>query len=129
MATTSGASALAARRPHADMASRSRWPTGHLLLTVVGQLSAFVWGEPRPARSGSAAAFSSAPLTSLDSRRRAEIAAITGPVAVDAHPAPTPPGDKRTAVAHYRALAEQVAYERRCAGAPGRQPRRATADA
>jgi hypothetical protein len=77
---------------------------------VVGQLTAFVWGEQRPA-----------PSASVDARRHVEIAGISGPVAAGAHPAPTPPVDKRSAVAHYRALADQVAREQRRTGVAGRQ--------
>lgn len=112
MATTSGAPALAGTRLRCVAGtSRSRRAAGDRLRSVVGQLTSFVWGEQLPALPGSGASTWSAPSTFADADR--ELAGLTGPVAPGAHPAPTPPGDKRSAVAHYRALAEQVARERR----------------
>ncbi|HEX5947365.1 MAG TPA: hypothetical protein VFY82_13855 [Acidimicrobiales bacterium] len=87
---------------------------------MVGQVNAFVWGEaqPTPPRPATAAGAPGAPgLPAADGRRRAEIARIAGPVAIGIHPAPTPPMDRRATLAHYRALAEQVARERRSTGA------------
>jgi hypothetical protein len=107
MTTTSGASALAlTRSAHAMDAPRPWRPARRRLLSVVGQLNAFVWGDARPSVPAS------------DDRRPAEIERITGPVATDAHTVPLPPVpvDKRSAVAHYRAMAEQVAHEQRVTG-------------
>jgi len=80
---------------------------------VVGHLTAFVWGEQQPA-----------PPAPVDARRYVELAGMSGPVAVGAHPAPTPPVDKRSAVAHYRALADQVAREQRRTGVADRPGQR-----
>ena len=116
MSTTSGASALAGRWPSATRAMRSWGPASERLRFVVGQLNAFVWGEAPPALPRSATA--GGPLAAHD-RRAAEIARIAGPVAAGAHPAPVPSIDRRSAVAHYGALAEQVARERRSTAAWG----------
>ena len=119
MATTSGASTLAAAGPPDAVVGPRPWsPARRRLHSVVGHLNAFVWGEAQPALPMSATAVGSPGLPAPDGRRRAVFARIAGPVAVGIHPAPTPPIDRRAAVAHYRALAEQVARERRSTGAP-----------
>ena len=118
MPNMSGASTLAgARPPHAAGAARPGRPAGDRLRSVVGQLNAFVWGESQPAlpASSTSAGFPTTPPS--DARRRAEIARIAGPVAAGAHPAPAPSVDRSAAVAHYGALAEQIARERRSTGA------------
>ena len=124
---TSGATTLTATRPLApvDVSRWSRPARGRLLSAVGqlgGQLGALVWGNTQlslpSATSATAGPPVPAPSCSADERRRAQIARIAGPVPPGVHPAPVSPGpnDKSSVVAHYRAMAEQVARERRVSG-------------
>ena len=106
---------MISRRPPLPVSdARGRRHAGRRLRSVVGQVSAFVWGEERPVLPGPVALrVTPARPGAATEQRHVEIARITGPVAADVHPAPTPSADKRSAIAHYRAMAEQVARERR----------------
>jgi hypothetical protein len=81
---------------------------------VVDRVNAFLWGDAKSA---------------VEARRHAEIARLAGPVAEGAHLAPTPPADKRSALVHYRDLAEQVARERGASGVATLSARRVSGDA
>jgi hypothetical protein len=104
------------------------------LLSVAGQLGdqlgALVWGDARlplpSAPSATTGSTSPAAFASVDERRRAQVARIAGPVPAGAHPAPVSPArnDKSSAIAHYRAMAEQVARERRASGGAPHTPGR-----
>ena len=124
---TSGASALTATRP-LPAVDVSRWsrPARHRLLSAVGQLGgqlgALVWGDARLSLPSTSCVTARVPVPaascSEDERRHAQIARIAGPVPPGVHPAPVSPGpnDKSSIVAHYRALADQVARERQVSG-------------
>ena len=132
---TSGASALTATRP-LPAVDVSRWsrPARHRLLSAVGQLGgqlgALVWGDARLSLPSTSCVTARVPVPaascSEDERRRAQVARIAGPVPAGAHPAPVSPArnDKSSAIAHYRAMAEQVARERRASGGAPHTPGR-----
>jgi hypothetical protein len=127
---TSGASALTATRPLPAMDVSRPWPARRRMLSMVGQLGgrlgALMWGDARlslPSAPGAHVPTRSA-FGSVDERRRARIATIAGPVPAGAHPARVSPGqnDKSSVAAHYQAMAEQVARERRVSGGAARIP-------
>ena len=98
------------------------WRRARRFRSIAGQLGAVMWGDgvlrlPAPVASGPE------PVSSADGRR-AETVRLAGPVAGDSHHALVPPTarvDKHTAAAHYRAMAEQVARERRVTAPARRQ--------
>jgi hypothetical protein len=117
MATTSGA--IAPARTVSSQAQPTS-PSGRArsrLLSVVDVVGAYVWGQGLPAVPPSPTTASRSAEHELTQLER-----IAGPVASGVHPAPVRPGpvDKPSAVAHYQAMAAQVAYERRLADADGR---------
>ena len=113
--------ALVGSQPFTTAGPRS-WPRARRFRSIAEQLQAVMWGDgrlrlPAPVASGPE------PVSSADGRR-AETVRLAGPVAGDSHHALVPPAarvDKHTAAAHYRAMAEQVARERRVTAPARRQ--------
>ncbi len=119
MATTTGAVPLARTEPPQAKATGSPGRARRRLLSVVDQVAAYAWGRrplPVPPPSPDAAPAGERRLTQLE-----RIAGPVGPVA-PAAPLRPAPVDKHSTLAHYQAMAEQLAYERRLAAVNARRP-------
>lgn len=112
MATTSGDAALVPIEPPVSRASPPS-PARRRLRSVVDVVGAYVAGRPATPTVPPVQRAASC----HDERRLSQLERIAGPLGPGSYPAPVRPRpiDKPSALAHYQAMASQVAYERQVA--------------